>query len=282
MGILEIFRIGGIGTETPNAGVVRSSWTTQVVFARTPFTLPGRRLLYPHARANADDAGDVYLNGTMVSRISARTDGYVDLPVRLGAFEPGLNYLGIYAINYRESGFADVGLHEPLGELIWVLKELDEKGALRINCGSEEDLTVAGVDWSRDRFYGYALSSTADPRTEIESTEIEDVYRTQGAFTTAEIYSAWYQIPLPDGRYLVTLHFAELAERDAEEKPRPFTVQLEKQEVLKDHDVIATTGGAFQAEQHVFEVRVNDGWLDVDFNYKQAAFVNAIEVERVE
>ena len=123
-------------------------------------------------------------------------------------------------------------------------------------------------------------TASALPLTSGSPPGLALVMTRQSSFGVSEIYTAWYQIPLPDGDYTVTLHFAEFAERDAEETPRPFTVKLEKVDVLKDHDVIVSAGEAMRAEEHTFEVTVSDGWLDVDFKYKKHAFLNGIEVTR--
>ena len=193
-----------------------------------------------------------------------------------------LNYIGLYGINVYGPGCVDVGVYEPLGELVWILTELEERGALRINCGGERYEAADGTVWSADRFYGFARPFEVDAETEIEGTDDDPLYRTLRWYRKSDLHSGWYQIPVPNGTYEVTLHFAELKPEHVQEHPRAFDVLIERYLVLEGHDVAAASG-MLTAEQHTFEILVEDGWLDVDFERKtEDPFVNALEIERVE
>ena len=232
-------------------------------------------------RTAVDDAGDVYLNGLMALRLHVRTIGYLHEPLREGSFEAGLNYVGMYAINWLGPGYIDVGIFEPLGELKWILARLERRGALRINCGGPLYETDDGTVWSSDRFSEYARSFAADERTKIEGTNDDALYRTQAWYSRSEVYSGWYRIPLPNGPYRVILHFAEIRPDElTEETPRQFDVKLEGQVVLEGLD-LAATAGVRTAVRHGFDVDIQDGWLDLDFSRKKGnPVLSALEVVR--
>ena len=270
---------GGVGTGLSPGASIRSLWNTRVVFARRAFQLPGRKLLYPYARTSVDDAGDVYLNGVQIVRLHKRTDGYVYEPMRGTSFEKGLNYVGMYAINWRGPGYIDVGIYEPLGELMWIQARLERRGAIRINCGGPLYESDDGTVWSSDRFSAYARSFEADDKTQIKGTDDDALYRTHSWFGSSELYSSWYKIPLPNGPYAVTLHFAELRADDVvEEKPSQFDVKLEAKVVLEAYDIAATAGIRTSAT-HTFDITIQDGWLDLEIVHKTGfPILNALEV----
>jgi tetratricopeptide (TPR) repeat protein len=270
----------GIGTGLVTGAVTRSAWDTHVLFARRPFTLPGANLPYAYVRTAVDDAGDVYLNGELCYRLYARTEGYVEVPVRAGGFRDGLNYVGMYAINVRGPGYADVGVFLPLAELEWVLSVLERRGAIRINCGGTTYEAADGTIWSADRFSSHGRSRTAEDRPEIKETEDDALYWSQTWFDTTEAYSGWYKVPLPDGNYDVTLHFAEVGPEElSEDAPRRFDVELQGNLVLEDLD-LAASAGPRTAQTYTFEVEV-DRWLDVELERKQGhPVLSALEIVR--
>lgn len=105
----------------------------------------------------------------------------------------------------------------------------------------------------------------ADPR-------LYDSYR-EGEFS--------YRIPLPNGRYRVTLRFVEPAAIAAGQ--RVFDVEANGTKVLKGFDVFAAAGGRLRGVQRSFEAAVNDGTLLIAFRpLRGSAVVSSLVVTRAQ
>ena len=109
----------------------------------------------------------------------------------------------------------------------------------------------------------------------IAATGEPALYQTVRSFPLRE--PAGYTIPVPPGRYRVTLHFAEVWHRESGR--RRFDVRLEGVVGLKDYQPFAA--GFATADQRTLEATVTDGFLDIDFIRKvDDPLVSAIEVRR--
>lgn len=96
---------------------------------------------------------------------------------------------------------------------------------------------------------------------------IEATYR-EGAFR--------YDIPLPDGRYQVTLDFIEPSAKPGE---RTFSVSANSVAVLPDLDIAALSGAPLSLVSRSFPARASNGRLDLQFiPGKGKAIVSAIRV----
>ncbi len=166
-----------------------------------------------------------------------------------------------------------------------LLQDLDRGAALRIDCRfswPQERGQVPG--WGRDRFHQNCeapfVPSYEDPYIgEVQGTEEDALYLSQRWFPGDEVAPAGYRIPLPPGRFRVTLHFAELYHLTP--GLRRFGVRLEGEEVLSDFDPGAK--GFAVAQQLPFDREVRDGMLEIELVPRVGVpCVSAIEVERVE
>jgi len=157
-------------------------------------------------------------------------------------------------------------------DMAWLLGELAVGGVLRLNCGGDEIEGEAGL-WWRDGFFvrGSAKAYTGD----IQGTEDDRLYRTQ------RLYPGAYRVPVLDGDYRVTLHFAEL-ESPLESGPelRRFEVLLEGAVVLPAYS--PSEHGLRVADPRDFPTRVRDGVLDIEFRGFTALppLVCAIEIRQ--
>jgi Ni/Co efflux regulator RcnB len=83
---------------------------------------------------------------------------------------------------------------------------------------------------------------------------------------------------LPNGKYLVHLHFAETYEEITAAGQRIFSLNVEGQDV-KDLDVCKEAGGARKPLIKTFTVDLKDGQLTITFTPKeQSPMINAIEI----
>ena len=87
-----------------------------------------------------------------------------------------------------------------------------------------------------------------------------------------------YSIPLPPGKYRVTLHFVEFVSQLIEKGGRKFMVSIENKQFLNEYQPKAQ-----EAEKHSVTVDVNDGFLDIEFTHGSAdnPTISAIEVARL-
>jgi Malectin domain len=185
----------------------------------------------------------------------------------------------------RREGPLDGGYAE---DVRWLLETLEARVPVRIDCGAVEERPGKGGEiWSRDRFFrsgcrfgeemwGLVPASRIPPYPgEISGTEDDFVHQTERSFSTDEIPPAGYRIPIPPGRYAVTLHFAELYY--TKRRSRYFDILLEGRRVLASYEPLAV--GYTTADSRSFEVEVSDGALEIEFLPKaQFPKLSAIEV----
>jgi lysophospholipase L1-like esterase len=140
---------------------------------------------------------------------------------------------------------------------------------LKINCGSGA-VGEWGADQSWSTVSGGANYTTAGVADTGEVPEAVYQYRRYGSRVT-------YNLDIPDGRYNIRLHFADLFSTGTGK--RIFDVSVEGAVVRPDYDIIAAAGGPKRAVAELFEnVEVSGGLqLEVVAKVNTAQF-NAIEV----
>ena len=129
---------------------------------------------------------------------------------------------------------------------------------IRIKAGAFEPVTDAdGNEWLADQ--GFAGGQTIErPYLEIAGTASPDLYR-------AERYSMnSFSWPLPNGKYLVKLHFAETYEGIYGPGERVFSFNVQGKE-FKDFDVWVKAGGFAKAYVETVPVEITDGTLKITF-----------------
>ena len=115
--------------------------------------------------------------------------------------------------------------------------------------------------------------------TDIEGTDDDAVFAEERYFYANTFVLPGYRLPVPPGRYGVTLYFTETFFSNAGQ--RVFSVALEGRQVLPDYDTFARAGFA-RLDTQRFEVDVADGCLDIELAAKvENPHLNAIEVERL-
>ncbi len=166
-------------------------------------------------------------------------------------------------------------------ELRSTVEDLAERGAVRINCGGPRFESKDGKAWSADRFYLGGMGAREEPEAAagppISGTEEAPLYQSARSFPGDRQIRPAYRVPLPAGRYAVSLCFAEIHSK----KPgnRAFGATLERNIVLESYEPLRA--GFAVAEVKFFEVEVQDGFLDLDFLAEQAdPVISAIEIER--
>ena len=157
----------------------------------------------------------------------------------------------------------------------------------RVNCGAAEPFTDSlGNVWQPDQEFaegkewGHIGGSAVDRRqaglTDIAGTDDDPVYLT-------ERYSMeGYKFLLPEGKYLLRLHFAETYEGITGEGMRIFSVTAEGKTIMEDFDpykISNVSGDPNRPIVREFTVEVSDGSLDIGFVPNvQNPEINGIEV----
>lgn len=147
-----------------------------------------------------------------------------------------------------------------------------ETSVIRIKAGAEKPLVdETGVKWEADR--GFTDGETiARPDIPITNTKTPSVYRAERYSMTA------FKQALPNGKYVVKLHFSETFEGITGPRERVFSFSVEGKE-FKDFDVYVKAGGALKAYVETVNVDIKDGALDITFKSNiENPQINAIEI----
>ena len=132
---------------------------------------------------------------------------------------------------------------------------------IRIKAGKSEPVKDAeGNVWLADQ--GFEGGETVErPDIQIANTKSPDLYR-------AERYSMnSFSWPVPNGKYVVKLHFAETFEGITGPGERVFSFNVQGRE-FKDFDVWVKAGGALKAYVETVNAEVTDGKIKVTFTPK--------------
>jgi tetratricopeptide (TPR) repeat protein len=183
-------------------------------------------------------------------------------------------------------------------DLRWLLETFHSAGAARINCGGEDQGTaeiaeaggplernaLSSVSWSADRFFTSGVRERSDNNyARVQGTVEQPLFQVARIFPPAAAGLPGYRLPVPRGRYRVTLHFAEINFDFQGPGRRVFDIVIEGKTAREGYDPVARVGFA-TAETVSFEpVLVDDGRLEIEFIHRvRDPLVSAIEVERVD
>jgi endoglucanase len=147
------------------------------------------------------------------------------------------------------------------------------KATIRINAGAAAAVTDAdGNTWLADQGFDGGDVVERDSDLKIANTKNPVIYRTEHYGMNGFSYK------LPNGKYVVKLHFAETFEGIDGAGQRVFSFTVEGHD-FKDFDVFVKAGGALHAYVETVNVEVTDGKLDITFTSKlDNPEINAIEI----
>jgi len=143
---------------------------------------------------------------------------------------------------------------------------------IRIKAGLFDSLTDAdGNVWLPDQ--GFADGETTErPDVKVANTTTPAIYQSERYSMTSFSY------PVPNGKYVVKLYFAETYDGITGPGQRVFSFNVEGQE-FKDFDVWAKAGGPMRAYIETANVEVTNGRLDITFTPNvQNPEINGIEI----
>ncbi|WP_416448195.1 malectin domain-containing carbohydrate-binding protein [Leeuwenhoekiella sp. A2] len=133
--------------------------------------------------------------------------------------------------------------------------------ALRINAGGGQT-TYNNKTFEADQYYSAGNSYNNS------SASVPSLYQTERTKGAPASFS--YNIPVPNGKYSIALHFAEIywgvnGGTNGGRGNRIFDVGIEGSRVLNNYDIIADVG-AGNPTVKTFDVVVNDGTLNISFS----------------
>jgi beta-galactosidase len=154
--------------------------------------------------------------------------------------------------------------------------------ALRVNCGSFGEYTdKAGNVWQADQEktdenkWGAVYGSVIErPGLDIPDTDCPIIYESERYSMDA------YEFEVPNGKYTVTLHFAETYEGIYDVGERVFSVSINGKEVFKDLDPYKEAGEFNTPFVKAYKgIEPVDGKITVGFTYGvENPQINGIEV----
>ena len=144
---------------------------------------------------------------------------------------------------------------------------------VHIKAGLASSLTNAdGVVWIADQGFVDGDPIERDADLPIDNTTTPALYRSERYGMTSFSY------PVPNGKYIVKLHFAETFDGISGAGERVFSFNVEGNE-FKDFDVFVKAGGKQRAYIETVPVEVTDGKLDITFTANvQSPEINGIEI----
>ncbi len=148
---------------------------------------------------------------------------------------------------------------------------------IRINCGDDDQIVVTqdGRIFYPDQYFD--KGNTSIWRVPVANTLDDRLYQSYRWFGDFN-----YDIPVLDGNYDVTLHFAETFPGSSGVKA--FNVDIEEINFFNNIDIVAAAGGTETAFVVTYNVTVVDGQLDIHL-YKSGAdnpLICAIEAVRID
>lgn len=152
---------------------------------------------------------------------------------------------------------------------------------LRINSGGTKVEFGSEVFESDTYFTGNGKSFVNNKISDIAGTDRDDIYLSERS-TNSDLGNFGYAIPLENGNYTLTLHFAEIWFGATRSGPngngrRIFSVEMEGNTIMSNFDINQEVG-TMTAVAKTYDVTVIDGTLNIDFS----ASVNQPKISAIE
>jgi ferric-dicitrate binding protein FerR (iron transport regulator) len=210
--------------------------------------------------AGFDIAGEVGpMTATVQQVITTVRDGSLDIEFRHVLENPKVSAIEVLALTPEAPPPP-----APAPPTVFPPLPLPTTDALyRVNTGGREYIDPQGRRWETDNYFNDTGTGAAE-YVDIAGTDLDPLYQTERRSSSLpRNRPVAYSFPVPPGRYLVRLHFAEL-NLEAGVGDNVFDVLLEKSEVLRRVDIFAEVGH-LRALVKEAEITVNDGALDLSF-----------------
>ena len=177
-----------------------------------------------------------------------------------------------------------VGRPWVLGLLLWVaavgVASAQQPTVIRVNAGGGAYTDSTGAVWSADSGFSNGIS-TRTAVTDIAATPDQELYRTYRWVPPDQSSSLLYSANVPNGQYVIRLHFAETYGPTSVRGGRVFDVLVEGALAIDNLDIFDAVG-ANTAYVRTVTARVTDGQLNIAFRREvENPLVRAIEIRGV-
>ena len=147
---------------------------------------------------------------------------------------------------------------------------------IRINAGGGNYTDSKGALWLADAYFN--TGKTYKITRSIGGTHDKTLYQTE-RYDDGKAPQFLYNIPVPDGNFLVTLHFADIYQGTHEIGGRVFDVLVEDFGLCRDLDIYSEVGGDTALIKST-PAAVRDGFLTIELiSIVDSAKISAIEIE---
>ena len=266
---LAVLPLAGLAAEV--SGIWKSEFDSQIGNQKYTFAFKqeGTKLT---GKANSE-VGDQKREAELKEgKVDGETISFIEM-LNFQGNEIRISYTGNLSLNGNEIKFKrEVG--DFAKEEIVARREQTASSAkvIRIKAGKFEPIKDAeGNVWLADQ--GFEGGETIErPDIQIANTKSPDLYR-------AERYSmASFSWQVPNGKYVVNLHFAETFDGITGPGERVFSFNVQGHE-FKDFDVWVKAGGPLRAYVERVNAEVTNGVIKVTFTPKvENPQINAIEI----
>jgi beta-galactosidase len=170
---------------------------------------------------------------------------------------------------------ANIDGHEVRDTLQWTL--LHPASVVRIKAGDITGTVAGGVRYGSDLYFIGGEAGGINPPDTPPSKRTAVAGVDEALYDTFRAGDFSYRIPLPNGRYAVTLRFVEPTAAAAGE--RVFDVGANAATAIAHLDVFVAAGGARKALEKKFEARVEHGELLLAFKPQRGqALVSSLSI----
>jgi hypothetical protein len=210
--------------------------------------------------AGYDIAADVGpMTATVKQVVTAVHDGSLDIDFRHVVENPKISAIEVFALAPGASPPP-----EPAPPTVFPPLPLPATDALyRVNAGGREYVDPAGRRWEADNHFNDTGLGAAY-YVAIAGTDLDPLYQTERrSFVLPTRPRLTYSFPVPPGRYLLRLHFAE-TDPAAAAGSAVFDVLVENADALPGLDIFSEVGLRAALVKEV-ETTVSDGALDLSF-----------------
>ena len=142
-------------------------------------------------------------------------------------------------------------------------------------------LTKAGQRYGSDVYFSGGVARSINPPDTQASESVAVTADDPGIYDSFREGAFAYRIPVPGGRYRVTLKFEEPSAREA--GTREFNVLVNGKIILRRFDIFLAAGGSLKGIDRAFDWTSRDDTLLIEFvPLKGAALVSALSIESID
>jgi beta-galactosidase len=141
--------------------------------------------------------------------------------------------------------------------------------------------TKTGQRYGSDAYFSGGVAGSINPPDTRASESVAVAADDPGIYDSFRAGAFAYRVPVPSGRYRVTLKFEEPSAREA--RAREFNVLVNGKVILRRFDIFSAAGGSLKGIDRAFDLTSRDNTMLIEFvPLRGAALVSALSIESVD